>query len=194
MIRATVLRSSTYRRMPWKNGCGETVEIAISPEGATLSDFGWRLSMATVATDGPFSIFAGIDRTLSILDGNGMSLTIDGEAPVLLTQDSAPLAFPADVSVSATLPDGPIMDLNVMTRRKGFLNRVDRVDVDSRVTVHPAAPTWFLLCHWGTLTVDCSGEHTDLGPKDALLLEQAKGTDVVVSGKARCFLISIDPI
>ncbi|WP_028745145.1 HutD family protein [Rhizobium mesoamericanum] len=194
MIRATVLSSSAYRRMPWKNGGGETIEIAVSPEGATLSDFGWRLSMATVATDGPFSIFAGIDRTLSILDGNGMSLTIDGENPVLLTRDSAPLSFPADVDVSATLPDGPIMDLNVMTRRNGFRHRVDRVDVGSTTTVHATAPTWFLLCHAGTLTVDCGGQHADLGPKDALLLEHAKGKDVVVSGKARCYLISIDPI
>ncbi|WP_431322949.1 HutD/Ves family protein [Rhizobium sp. YTU87027] len=194
MIRVTVLRSSTYRRMPWKNGGGETVEIAVSPEGATLSDFGWRLSMATVAADGPFSIFAGIDRTLSILHGNGMSLTIGGKPAVLLTQDSAPLAFPADVSVSATLADGPIMDLNVMTRRNGLRHRVERVDVHSTVTVHPAAATWFVLCHQGTLTVDCGGEHADLGPMDALLLEEAQGTDVVVSGKARCFLISIDPI
>jgi len=194
MIRATVLRSSTYRRMPWKNGGGETVEIAVSPDGAALSDFDWRISMAAVATDGPFSIFAGIDRTLSILDGNGMSLTIGGEAPVLLTQDSAPLAFPADISVSATLADGPILDLNVMTRRNGFGHRIERVDVDSTVTVHPAAPTWFVLCHQGTITVDCSGEHADLGPKDAVVLEQAKGKDVVISGKARCFLISIDPI
>ncbi|OWV99948.1 HutD family protein [Rhizobium sp. R693] len=194
MIRATVLRSSTYRRMPWKNGGGETVEIAVSPDGAALSDFDWRISMAAVATDGPFSIFAGIDRTLSILDGNGMSLTIGGEARVLLTQDSAPLAFPADISVSATLADGPILDLNVMTRRNGFGHRVERADVNSTVTVHPAAPTLFVLCHQGTLTVDCSGEHADLGPKDAVVLEQAKGKDVVISGKARCFLISIDPI
>ncbi len=94
MTRATVLKGSTYRRMPWKNGAGETVEIAVSPEGAALFDFDWRISMATVATDGPFSIFPGIDRTLSILEGNGMSLSIDGGAPVLLTQDSDPLAFP----------------------------------------------------------------------------------------------------
>ena len=67
MPRATILTASSYRRMPWKNGGGETVEIAVSPEGAALSEFDWRISMATVATDGPFSIFPGIDRTLSIL-------------------------------------------------------------------------------------------------------------------------------
>ena len=50
--------------MPWKNGGGETAEIAVSPPGAALDDFDWRLSMARVETDGPFSAFPGIDRTL----------------------------------------------------------------------------------------------------------------------------------
>jgi len=194
MIRATVLRSANYRRMPWKNGGGETVEIAVSPEGSTLSDFDWRISMATVAMDGPFSIFAGIDRTLSILDGSGMSLTKDGDGPVLLTKGSAPLAFPADVAVAAALADGPITDLNVMTRRAGLRHCVETVDVDSTTTAHPLAQTWFLLCHQGSVAVEWSGEHADLGPKDALILEGAEGIDVVVSGNARCFLVSIDPV
>jgi len=202
MTRATVLRASNYRRMPWKNGGGETVEVAVSPKGAALSDFDWRVSMATVATDGPFSIFPGIDRTLSIIDGNGLQLAIDRDDPLLLTQDSAPLAFAADVAVTATLAEGPITDLNVMTRRDGLRHRVERVDIDSRVTVQPAAPTWLLLCHQGALTVEWSGQSVDLGQGDTLLLEQAGDVellleqpgDVEVSGRARCFLIFIDPV
>ncbi|MBV9975040.1 MAG: HutD family protein, partial [Hyphomicrobiales bacterium] len=59
-----VLRAGQHRRMPWKNGGGETTEIIASPEGAGLDEFDWRISMARVATDGPFSRFAGVDRTL----------------------------------------------------------------------------------------------------------------------------------
>lgn len=47
-----VLRSAAYQRMPWKNGGGETTEIIISPQGAALSDFDWRISMALVNADG----------------------------------------------------------------------------------------------------------------------------------------------
>jgi environmental stress-induced protein Ves len=118
-----ILRASDHKRMPWKNGGGETVEIAVSPEDAGLAGFDWRVSMATVATDGPFSIFPGIDRTLAILDGNGMVLDIDGSAPVLLTTAGDPLAFPADIPVAARLRDGAITDLNVMTRREGLATR-----------------------------------------------------------------------
>ena len=66
-----ILRAESYRRMPWKNGGGETTEIAVSPEGAGLDDFDWRVSMARVESSGPFSLFAGIDRTLAILEGEG---------------------------------------------------------------------------------------------------------------------------
>jgi environmental stress-induced protein Ves len=47
--------------MPWKNGGGETTEIAVFPDGAGLSDFDWRVSMARVDGDGPFSSFPGIE-------------------------------------------------------------------------------------------------------------------------------------
>ncbi len=125
-----LLRAKDYKRMPWKNGGGETVEIAIFPEKASLADFDWRVSMATVATDGPFSSFPGIDRTLSILQGKGMRLMIGGRKPALMTGETAPLPFPADVATSATLVDGPIVDLNVMTRRGRLTHSVQRLALD----------------------------------------------------------------
>lgn len=112
-----------YRRMPWKNGGGETVEIARFPEGVDLGSFDWRISMATVASDGPFSSFPGIDRTLAVLDGEGLRLH-RGEGPEILTCGGEPLAFPADVPTVAQLIDGPIADLNLMTRRGIFIHRM----------------------------------------------------------------------
>ena len=194
MVCATVIRSATYRRMPWKNGGGETVEIAVSPEGAALAEFDWRVSMATVATDGPFSIFTGIDRTLSILEGNGMSLAIDGKAPVLLTGTSDPLAFPADVAVSAKLPDGPITDLNVMTRRQSLRHTVDRLVVDPSATVRLSTPTFLLLCRGAPLAVEWNDQRADLKADDTLLLEGAEDTDIRLVGEATCFVISIGSI
>lgn len=74
-----ILRASEYKTMPWKNGGGVTVEIAIHPPSASMDAFDWRISMATVAQDGPFSSFPGIDRTLAIIEGNGMALAIAGD-------------------------------------------------------------------------------------------------------------------
>ncbi len=85
----TLLKAENHRRMPWKNGGGVTVEIAVHPQGASVDDFDWRVSMATVASHGPFSIFPGIDRTLSVLEGDGILLDVDGQVSTL-TRESTP--------------------------------------------------------------------------------------------------------
>ncbi len=125
-----IIRAADCRTMPWKNGKGITTEIVVSPGGASLSDFEWRVSMAQVGADGPFSAFPGIDRTLSVLSGNGIRLAFgDGEA-VTLDRSSAPFPFAADRAVDGVLVDGPIVDLNVMSRRGAWTHSVERL-------VHP---------------------------------------------------------
>ncbi len=114
-----------------------------SPDRATIADFDWRISMATVATNGAFSIFPGIDRTLSILEGSGMTLAIEGRQPKLLTTSDTPLTFPADVPTSATLVDGPVTDLNVMTRRQALKHRVRRIHVEGSQPVTTSARVSF---------------------------------------------------
>ena len=185
-----LLRASDHKRMPWKNGGGETVEIAVSPEGAGLADFDWRVSMATVATDGPFSIFPGIDRTLSILDGEGMTLFIKGRAPERLTQASEPLPFAADAPTSATLIEGTITDLNVMTRRGRFTHSVPRVLVDGHSEVAFETGTNLILCHRGHVEVD--GNALDAG--DCLLIYNDSAARHSISGKAQLFHIAVAAI
>ena len=84
---------------------------------ATLDDFDWRISIAEIASDGPFSTFPGIDRQLAVLQGK-VALTIEGRAPVTLDPDRPlPWISRARPPSMADLVDGPSMDLNVMTRR-----------------------------------------------------------------------------
>jgi environmental stress-induced protein Ves len=129
-----IIRAADCKTTPWKNGGGSTTEIAAAPEGVSMNDFDWRISMAQVASDGPFSDFPGIDRTLTVIAGSGMVLTVGDGAPVTLSRGSAPLSFAGDVPTSARLTAGPITDLNVMTRRGRFGHAVRRMseamDVD----------------------------------------------------------------
>nr|WP_064495139.1 HutD family protein [Pseudomonas chengduensis] len=113
----TMLAPATARAMPWKNGGGSTVELAISPADAGLEDFAWRISTAQVAVDGAFSSFPGIDRSLAVLAGNGVCLQrADGLREMLLS-GGAIAVFGGEEAISAQLLDGPITDLNLMTRR-----------------------------------------------------------------------------
>ena len=100
--------------VPWKNGGGVTREVCVFPAGAGMDDFLWRISMAEVAEAGPFSRFDGIDRHLTVLHGR-LQLELPDGRHVLNRLDS--LAFDGDVPVHAMPMDGPVSDLNIMTRR-----------------------------------------------------------------------------
>lgn len=175
--------------MPWKNGGGSTIEVAVAPEGAGLDDFDWRISMAVVAADGPFSVFPGIDRTLAILDGNGLDLHGLPRGAVRLQRASAPFAFPADVAVSATLVEGQITDLNVMTRRGRVRSRVR--PVRGRAEIGADAATAFLLADDDCVATVGDRAAQNLGPRDALRIDDPGGVAVDIAGRA--FLIELLP-
>jgi environmental stress-induced protein Ves len=184
-----VLRAADHKRMPWKNGGGETVEIAVFPDGAGLNDFDWRISMARVEGDGPFSEFPGIDRTLAILDGPGIILDVEGVEPRRLTIESAPHFFPADVQTSARLIDGTVFDFNVMSRRGKLAH-------DVRAVIGPASTDSdadrLILCASENMAVDLSGNDVQLGRLDALLLEPGEPAHIIGPAGASGFLVTLN--
>ena len=60
----------------------------------------------TSSSDGPFSAFAGVDRTLVLLAGAGMRLTGDGE-PLELRMPFEPVDFSGDAALHCSLVGGP---------------------------------------------------------------------------------------
>ncbi len=104
------LRRTDYREMPWKNGRGVTLQLAIEPPDAPFpaGPYTWRLSSAPVVEAGPFSQFPGMRRLLTIVDGEGMLLN----GTVLNRGDVAD--FAGDVPTHARLVRGPVRDLGLI--------------------------------------------------------------------------------
>lgn len=113
------LTALDVRRVAWKNGRGVTDELLVLPEGASFEalDFDVRISRATVSTPGPFSAFPGFDRVLVVTDGSGLRLSHGDTALEVRVGPLDPYAFSGDDPTSATLPDGPVSDFNVILRR-----------------------------------------------------------------------------
>ena len=175
--------------MKWKNGGGETTEIALFPENAGLTDFDWRISMARVESAGPFSLFPGVDRTLSILDGKGIKLDIEGRLPVMLIEGSEPYRFAADVAAHAGLVGGPVTDLNVMTRRGRHAHRVTRHEVDGLLKL--AVGTGMLFSSASRLRIGGQGFEEELGAYDAAMLAGPRRA-LSVEGQGRLFVIELE--
>jgi uncharacterized protein len=167
MTGARLIRYGDLKPTPWKNGGGETREIAAFPPGARLDDFLWRISMATVATDGPFSLFPGIDRVLTVVDGDGLDLDVDGVSHRLMPE-SAPLAFPGDVPAGARLVGGVVTDVNVMTQRgQGSASVTVLTGPDERR--ESTAEVVILLSRSERLEVTLEGTPHSLGRFDSLI-------------------------
>ncbi|MFI9291489.1 HutD family protein [Streptomyces gardneri] len=109
----------------WLNGGGTTRQIASRPAGE--EEFAWRASIADIDRDGPFSAFPGVDRTLTLLAGDGVRLSCPGVFDRLLERAGEPFAFSGDLGLAAELPGGGCRVLNIMVRRGRATARVDRV-------------------------------------------------------------------
>jgi environmental stress-induced protein Ves len=124
--------------MPWKNGGGTTQEIASWPQGVGLDSFGWRVSIATIAAAGPFSVFGGVDRSITLLEGDGVRLfTHDGRIDHRLDVPHRPFAFSGDEAIDCTLLGGASNDFNVMTRRGQWRAEVRVLDGASVIDASP---------------------------------------------------------
>jgi environmental stress-induced protein Ves len=167
----TMLPASARTAKPWKNGGGVTTDVLVRPDGAGLDGFDARVSIAEVASSGPFSLFPGIDRSTAVLAGAGLDLTIAGRR-VRLGPDDAPLAYPGDVPAAADLVAGPVADLNVMTRRGVLRHALARLAIAAgEQTPIPGGDT-LLVWLAGAGTILTGARTVRLGPLDALALKR----------------------
>ncbi|MXN75073.1 HutD family protein [Burkholderia sp. 4701] len=191
VLAAALIRAADLVASPWKNGGGVTREIAAFPPGAALDAFAWRMSVADVAAAGPFSRFEGIDRTLVLLSGAGMTLEADDGACHVLDAPLARADFAGETAIDATLHDGPTRDFNLMTRRATTRGTV----AAWRAGTHRVAraDTVLLFCAAGPVQVEFEGTAYTLEELDTLRLDgPQRAFDVAVSGDGALLAVSLD--
>lgn len=114
---------------PWKNGGGQTRQIALWPPGATADNFVWRISAADVSSNGPFSVWPRIDRTLLLTQGGPLLLTHpESGVQTRLGIDTPPFRFAGETAYQAVLQGAKVRDFNLMLRRGHARGKVERHD------------------------------------------------------------------
>ena len=189
-MKARIIRSEDLVRVPWKNGGGTTAEVVAFPQGSGFDTFGWRISMADVASDGPFSIFPGIDRTLIVVEGDGIELDVEGIA-YRLDETTPKLSFSGDDITNGRLLSGPIRDLNVMTRRGQFRHRTRFVGSGVALLAEETCAA-FVVAFDGSFDVTVDSTIHSLQALDTLMLEATQDL-ILLSGTGRAILIEIAP-
>jgi uncharacterized protein len=157
---------------PWKNGGGVTRELACHPPGASLDAFIWRVSIAEVGQSGPFSTFIGIDRVITLLEGDGMLLQFAHGVSHTLTETLAPYRFRGEDQLDAQLLGSPSRDFNLMLRRDLVRGTVEALyearTIDASST---EGGTLLLFCASGGWRIAVAGAAQLLQQGDTLLLE-----------------------
>ncbi|ODS54131.1 MAG: hypothetical protein ABS40_15120 [Agrobacterium sp. SCN 61-19] len=186
-----IQRFDEHLKMPWKNGLGITREVISKPASDGSGGFDWRISLATVGASGPFSVFAGIDRTIAVLQGAGMQLTVDGRQELPLLTASLPFAFSGDAEVQADCLGGETLDLNVMSRRGRFVHRMTKIDVAVKQLLSVSKDTVAIVFRDDALvTFDSKRSEVMLG--DILISEQVPVEFTVEPRTADCALYCIE--
>lgn len=155
-----------HRAMPWANGRGTSHEIARGGD----DPWSWRVAIAPVVEEGPFSSLPGVDRWLVVLDDARLLLDVDGKERV--ARRGEVVAFAGESSVGARLPDGPTRDCGLMVRRGTATGGMQVVDGRGSVS-----GSVFIAVGGAVVRVD--GRHVQLECGDALMGDQPTVVEVV---------------
>src|SRR6478735_1030023 len=144
-----IIRFEGLKAEPWRNGGGVTREIA--RQDAAGGGWDWRVSIADVAKAGDFSPFPGMERVLTVIEGELLLLTVDGAEQPL--EKYRPFRFDGGAATGAKLPTGDIRDLNVITRTGAFKGFTSIIEL-SKKRAHPVFEGQFGILLQGQATVD----------------------------------------
>jgi environmental stress-induced protein Ves len=173
------LGPADFTRVPWKNGGGTSLDMLVVKDGA--GDQLWRVSLADIEQDRPFSDFPGIDRVFAVVDGAGVDLKfIDGWLPV--PRDTV-LHFPGEAAPDCRLHAGPAKALNVLLTRGRA--RGDMLIVTSAVAVPPPPAGGTLML----VPFDGTWEH---GGVPVTITEASYGDAPITAGRGRAAVITVE--
>ncbi|WP_144671673.1 HutD family protein [Arthrobacter sp. U41] len=212
-----IIRYAELKAQPWRNGGGVTREVASHPAAASsvpgTGDGGWdwRVSIADVSKAGDFSAFPGMDRVLTVLEGELLLLSVDGAEHPL--EKYRPFRFSGDAAAAGSLPTGDIRDLNVITRNGVFKGYTSIIEL-SKKRAHPvfAGQLGILLQGQAAVTPGTAGASqadvvpagsaagaagTQAGPTTLARYDAVVGSDTdtpEILGRGFLAVVSIDPV
>jgi environmental stress-induced protein Ves len=191
-----IMRAANYRAVPWKNGGGVTREILRVPPEPTAFD--WRLSLATIASPGPFSSFDGYGRTLVLISGPGVELDFGQHGRAKLTMAGQMVSFDGAWETRCTLLYGPSTDLNLIVSKERTRSESRCVQLTRAELVQTAEwPETLVCCISGPVRLtNTAGEVQDLSKADVARCSPSDGAITCGppdSTPAHVFVASIGP-
>jgi uncharacterized protein len=179
-----IVRSGDRAPVPWKNGQGSTREIARRLLGIRGPGFVWRVSLSDLVRDAELATFPGVERSLTVVSGNGVTLDVAGAEHEL--RPDVPFRFDGEAQAHARLTEGPVSILNVLTVASRMSAEVTVVDLSTMAALTVAGSTLVVLLSGTASVYAADGATGDLAPLDALV---ARPRVRLVSGSGRAAVV-----
>lgn len=166
-----VISPMQWQTQSWANGGGITHELLRDEQ----EPWRFRISIAEVASAGPFSQFIGIDRQIFMLQGNGFRLHESNGDTVTIDRPLTPYAFAGEQALDCSLIDGPVRDFNVMSRRSDChaqltLHSLGDIETGRRLRGRCAALLQFFYVFAGRIALTVQGQQYVLDAEHSLAL------------------------
>jgi len=194
-----VIAPQQFKTIPWKNGLGETTELAIN-DGGDLDNFDWRLSIASVINDGIFSDFSGYQRNLVLIAGQGLMLEHDNKSSDNLANLLDIASFDGACKTLGKLSAGAIKDFNIITNKKKILPQVSCYISAQEVMVNLAKSSlYFAYSLTGEIKVKINEQEENNVSQGSLVKissvdeSQYKGESTVKISGENMILIQLQP-
>lgn len=176
-----IIGPQQWQTQRWQNGGGITHQLCRQDDEHGLL---WRVSVAEVASDGPFSRFDNIDRVIMLLAGAGFSLMGVGDNPQLLATPLAPFSFAGETPIHCSLINGAVRDFNLMTRRHALTAALEVLTLNSEAQLLPMGKQTILFVVKGGVEAAVNGQRFTLDTEHSLLLHNEKGTLQLSAGSS----------
>ncbi|HVJ41433.1 MAG TPA: HutD family protein [Dongiaceae bacterium] len=210
-MQMTPLPFGQYQHVAWRNGGGTARDIAVHPASAGMADtFGWRVALAEIAQDGPFSHYEPeIERVITLLDGNGFDLSFDvdfDEVPALsVTEPHVPARFRGHWPAMCRLRQGRSIVFNILYDFSRFSAQphIIRLVADQPLTFSPPGRQSILFSLAGRFEINAGEQQgrapaAELAPWDSLRIDLSAGEAPLLSltarsPESRLLLVGFDP-
>lgn len=162
-----------WQTQRWQNGGGITHQLCRQDDEQGLL---WRLSIAEVATDGPFSRFDNIDRVIMLLEGSGFCLHGVGETQQTLATPLKPFAFAGETPIHCTLINGAVRDFNLMTRRGAVTPQLQVLSIGSEAQTLALSAQTLIYVVSGNVEIALEQQALTLAAQHTLSLSNESGS------------------
>lgn len=172
-------RAADLIAVPWRNGHGLTVPLFADDDSESPD---WRISVASIRADAPYSDFAGFQRAQVLLQGGPLHLDEAGVPLATLDAPGQRIAFDGALRIHARIDDSCAVFNTAIRPGCGELRSWLRPVLGTFMLPLSSGVRWFGYVLGGQMSLRCGSDRHILHQGDAFAVNDQATPRAVLDG------------